>query len=222
VDSNEFADEDAAINQDNTEDQDAANLGLQDEDATQEEEQAQHAANLNVDFDIQVAQQLPPPPLPVEEEPPTEPPIEPPTPECPPGFTLNSGICQAEPSLTCENYNVYQPRTNIDENGHCIVTEYTTAVCLNEEGSQILGYYFPGNDCIDTATKQIVPNAEPACSSPNQPWHPINTATLTTERGTIECVFYTDIGPADQKCDVGTLNKESGLCEIKPGNSNRT
>ena len=102
---------------------------------------------------------------------------------CPDGFTKNKGVCEKEPTLTCENYNVYQPRTNIDENGDCIVTEYTTAVCLNEEGTQILGYYFPGNTCIDNATKRPVPNAEPACSSPTQPWHPINTATLTTERG---------------------------------------
>jgi hypothetical protein len=136
---------------------------------------------------------------------------------CPEGFTLNRGVCQADPTLTCENYNVYQPRTNIDENGDCIVTEYTTAVCLNEDGTAILGYYYSTQDCIDDATKQPIPNAEPACSSPTQPWHPINTATITTERGVIECVFYTNIGPADQKCDIGTLNEETGICEIKPG-----
>jgi hypothetical protein len=136
---------------------------------------------------------------------------------CPPGFSLNRGVCQAEPELTCENYNVYQPRTNIDENGDCILTEYTTAVCLNEDGTAILGYYYDTPYCVDNATKQPIPNAEPACSSPTQPDHPINRATLTTERGTIECVYYTNIGPAGLKCDVGTLNEETEMCEIKPG-----
>src|SRR5918992_2132775 len=46
-DNNQFGDEAAAIEQDNTEDQDAANADLQDEDATQEQEQEQDAANAN-------------------------------------------------------------------------------------------------------------------------------------------------------------------------------
>jgi hypothetical protein len=52
-DNNEFGDEDAAIDQDNEADQDAANVGLQEEDATQEQEQEQDAANTNVDSDVQ-------------------------------------------------------------------------------------------------------------------------------------------------------------------------
>ena len=85
------------------------------------------------------------------------------------------------------------------------------------------------SDCLFTALKifwfsclkkqKSLPNAEPACSSPTQPWHPINTAVLTTERGgIIECVFYTFIGPADPECNVGTLNTETEMCEVKPGN----
>ncbi len=41
-DSNEFGDDGAAIEQDNTEEQDAANLGLQDQDGVQEQDQAQN------------------------------------------------------------------------------------------------------------------------------------------------------------------------------------
>jgi hypothetical protein len=84
-----------------------------------------------------------------------------------------------------------------------------------------LGYYFPGNDCLDPATKEPIPGAEPACKDPTNPNHAINTAVLTTERGTIECVFYTNIGPADEKCDNGRLNENSGMCEVKPGRRNK-
>jgi hypothetical protein len=60
-DSNEFGDEAAAIGQDNEAEQDAANVGLQDEDATQEQEQEQDAANTNLDLDVQEGVQRPPP-----------------------------------------------------------------------------------------------------------------------------------------------------------------
>ncbi len=60
-DSNEFGDEDAAIEQDNEAEQDAANVGLQDEDATQEQDQTQDAANTNLDLDMQEGVQRPPP-----------------------------------------------------------------------------------------------------------------------------------------------------------------
>jgi Ca2+-binding RTX toxin-like protein len=79
-DSNEFGDEGATVDQDNTEDQDAANVGLQDQDGIQEQDSAQDAANRNVDVDVQegVQREQPPPP-------PTEPPEEPPGPPGPPG-----------------------------------------------------------------------------------------------------------------------------------------
>ena len=71
--SNEFAVEDAAIDQDNTEEQDDANVGLQDQDGVQEQDESQDAANTNVDSDVQVGEQLPPTPEPEPEPlPPTE------------------------------------------------------------------------------------------------------------------------------------------------------
>ena len=75
---------------------------------------------------------------------------------CPEGYDLNRGVCQAEPTLTCENYNVAQERVGIDNDGDCILTEYVGAVCLNEDGTEILGHYLPSNTCIDQATKQPV------------------------------------------------------------------
>jgi hypothetical protein len=47
------------VDQDNTAEQDIANVGLQDQDTTQKEDQVQDAANTNVDFDILEGEQSP-------------------------------------------------------------------------------------------------------------------------------------------------------------------
>jgi hypothetical protein len=145
---------------------------------------------------------------------------------CPEGFTLNRGVCQAEPTLTCENYNVYQPRTHIDENGHCIVRETTLPVCVYDEetGRIIEDYSYFYMSCYVAGTEQNIQltDSEPKCEYSFRPEHPINDSTLEyTERGEAICVFYTDIGPAAPQCDAGILNTESGMCEVKPGNRNR-
>jgi hypothetical protein len=86
---NEFGDDITIVDEDNLAEQDAINVGVQEQEAEQELEQDQDAANLNVDSDVQVGEQVErqPPPTPEEEpEPPTEePPTEPPgTPPPPP------------------------------------------------------------------------------------------------------------------------------------------
>jgi hypothetical protein len=85
--------DDQNVNQANTAEQDDANLGLQDQDATQEGESAQDATNTNVDRDVQVGvqrEQQTPPTQSREEPPTTEPPGTPgkpgePGPTEPPG-----------------------------------------------------------------------------------------------------------------------------------------
>jgi hypothetical protein len=73
-DNNQFGDEDAAIDQDNTEDQDDANVGLQDQDEVQEQDEAQDAANTNFDLDVQEGvQQEFPLPTPTPTQPPGQP-----------------------------------------------------------------------------------------------------------------------------------------------------
>ena len=67
----------AVVDQDNTAEQDAANLDLQDQIGTQEEELAQDATNTNVDSDVLKGEQSP------LTEPPTRP-EEPPRPPTPP------------------------------------------------------------------------------------------------------------------------------------------
>src|ERR687893_2333965 len=60
---NVFGDDIAVIDQENIAEQNAANIGIQEQDLTQTIDQIQQAANLNVDFDVQVGVQQPPPPL---------------------------------------------------------------------------------------------------------------------------------------------------------------
>jgi hypothetical protein len=67
VDSNEFGNEGAAIDQDNTADQGGANLGLQDEDAAQDQDTQQDATQDDLEVQVgdsvqQQSQQPPPPP----------------------------------------------------------------------------------------------------------------------------------------------------------------
>jgi hypothetical protein len=94
---NDFGDDITAIGQDNEADQDAANLGLQDQEATQELEQEQDAANLNVDSDVQLGEQI-------EQQPPLPPEEEPPGPQCPSGFTFNAdtGLCEGTETAPLE------------------------------------------------------------------------------------------------------------------------
>ena len=97
----------------------------------------------------------------------------------PEGFQLNRGVCRAEATLTCENYNVEQSWTHIDENGHCIVRESTIPVCVyDEETGQILEYYdYFYMSCREAGTGTLT-DSEPKCEYPFQPEHPINDSTL--------------------------------------------
>ena len=55
---NEFGDDDTIVDQDNLAEQDAVNVGLQDQDLTQTIDQVQDATNLNFDFDFQYGFQV--------------------------------------------------------------------------------------------------------------------------------------------------------------------
>jgi hypothetical protein len=55
---NTFGDDVAIVDQDNIADQDAANVGIQDQDLTQTIDQIQDAANVNIDFDFQYGLQI--------------------------------------------------------------------------------------------------------------------------------------------------------------------
>ena len=110
-DNNQFGDEAAAIEQDNAEDQEDANVGAQNQDEVQEQDAAQDAANTNFDLDVQegIQQELPPPT-------PTEPPTEPEPVFC---FVSDAGavLCfdtleeceQADPVIDCERFEEPPP-----------------------------------------------------------------------------------------------------------------
>jgi hypothetical protein len=124
---NTFGDDVAIVDQDNVANQDAANIGIQEQDLTQTIDQVQDAANLNVDFDVQVGIQQPPPPPPTQPPGPAEPPApepaepEPPAPEpaepqCPSGFTFNPDTGQCEQfqtaSPSCPSGFTFNPDTD--------------------------------------------------------------------------------------------------------------
>src|SRR5919106_6278544 len=64
------------LDQQNTAEQDTANVGVQGQDSVQEQDSTQDASNTNLDSDVQIGGQLPPPLAPTPEPPvPSEPPI---------------------------------------------------------------------------------------------------------------------------------------------------
>jgi hypothetical protein len=140
---------------------------------------------------------------------------------CPEGFTLNRGVCETEPTLTCENYNIHfdLSRVHMDENGQCIYEQWWAPTCVYDPitGRLIEDYSYAYMSCRDMATNTLT-DTEPKCEYTAEPDHPINDAVLRyTERGEANCVTYEEIGPADPKCDVGTLNPQTGMCEVRPG-----
>jgi hypothetical protein len=102
---NEFGDDVPVIDQDNTADQDALNVGIQTQD--QDQDLTQEAAN--IDVDVQEAEQVQQPPgLPGPE----------PTPQCPPGFAPENGQCRST-----ETAEPICPPGFAPENGQCRSTE---------------------------------------------------------------------------------------------------
>ena len=135
---NEFGDDVAIIDQENIAEQNAANIGIQEQDLTQTIDQIQEAANLNVDLDVQVGIQRPPP-LPPGAEPgppgaeeltcPSGFTFNPDTgqceqfqtaaPSCPSGFTFNPGTDQCVGTQTVIRDPECPPGTNLDILGRC-------------------------------------------------------------------------------------------------------
>jgi hypothetical protein len=55
---NEFGDDDTIVDEDNLADQNAVNVGVQEQEATQDIDQVQDATNFNFDFDFQYGFQV--------------------------------------------------------------------------------------------------------------------------------------------------------------------
>jgi hypothetical protein len=132
---------------------------------------------------------------------------------CPEGFSLNRGVCQAEPEASCD-FLVEQgygaPRIKLtDDNKQCSISHAQYPLC--EEG-----YYDSWHDqCEDPVgydTTFATENQNIYCPNGEDP------EFLGTE---LVCIIGYDYVPAELECDVGELNEDSGMCEVKPGRRNR-
>ena len=122
---------------------------------------------------------------------------------CPEGFQLNRGVCQAEPTLTCEPYG-YPPHKIRVVDGQCELIENASPGCVE-------GYYDIFTDrCEINGTNDPSPNQEMHCGQYTElGW------TLQRFDNRWQCIGYTYL-PVFEQCTTGTLNTETGMCEIKP------
>lgn len=147
---------------------------------------------------------------------------------CPPGFELKRGICQAEPTpapLGCEE------GYELVDGDICRTLEPTRfhqAFC--PDGSSLGSYTHPElgfiSSCLLLGSSSPFEDndiADPTCDTlfvaENEVVELQNYERPNFRHETI-CAFYEVVEPVPQgepTCDIGTLNEESALCEIKPG-----
>ena len=113
---------------------------------------------------------------------------------CPEGFELNRGVCQAAPTVT-----EIPAECPVSRVGGFQVVKISEELCVSESS--------PSSTAFATACQEA-------------------GGILQTEGvGTsmMNCLFRLPPGETVTECEVGILNEELGLCEIKPGNrgSNR-
>ena len=127
---------------------------------------------------------------------------------CPSGFQLNKRVCQAEPTIpTCEPYGFRPVTIELTEDGQCKHLVNATPECVDPNA-----YYEIFNDrCEINGTDDPSPNQEMSCD-----FYEGVGATLQEFDGYWQCIWYEYL-PAFEECAAGTLNDESGLCEVKPG-----
>jgi hypothetical protein len=149
---------------------------------------------------------------------------------CPVDFTLNRGVCQAEPTpapLDCEEgYELVDDDT-------CRTLEPTrfhSAFC--PPGSERASYTDPQYGFHDRCvligsgsppfedSETVDPTCDTLYKAPNEVVVLENYDRPVFRHETI-CAFYEVVDPVPQGnpiCDIGTLNEASGMCEVKPGN----
>jgi hypothetical protein len=130
---------------------------------------------------------------------------------CPPGFELNRGVCQAEPEYSCQfllNQGFPPARITLTDDGQCQIRHGYGPDCFTAEDS--IGYDIFDDRCETNG--QLV-----EASLPEDLWCR-GDDTVQRIDNVWQCVFYEFVPAQPEECDVGTLNDESGLCEIKPGN----
>jgi hypothetical protein len=132
---------------------------------------------------------------------------------CPEGFSLNRGVCQAEPELSCQYLldQGYPPIriSSTDDGQQCRIAHYSLPLC--EEGF----YDWWHNQCEDPV------GFDANFPTENQDIYCEDDKDLEFVDVDWVCVTY-EIVPAEasEECDVGEFNEKSGMCETRPGNRN--
>jgi hypothetical protein len=137
---------------------------------------------------------------------PVEKPVQPPgeklATQCPDGFTYNrdSRLCEDEPTLQCA-----EGLEETSDGSACILTETQTPRCPS-------GTHFDGNtQCLNDHNNEPS-TTSPTCTSEGY--------TLQTLDGRLQCVKTSIVPATEPTCETGTLNEDTGKCEIKPTKGN--
>jgi hypothetical protein len=136
---------------------------------------------------------------------------------CPEGFHIERGTCVGEPTLKCES-DIYPPERISLIDGECLLLDHATAGCISPDGEPVTYDIF--DDRCENSTGQLAPNAVLTCGQ-----YEALGWKLQRIDNSWQCVGYTSLGIEPTPiCDTPgtTLNEQTGLCEIKPGNNNKT
>ena len=130
---------------------------------------------------------------------------------CPEGFSLNRGVCQAEPELSCQYLldQGYPPIriSSTDDGQQCRIAHYSLPLC--EEGF----YDWWHNQCEDPV------GFDANFPTENQDIYCEDDKDLEFVDVDWVCVTY-EIVPAEASEECGEFNEESEMCETRPGNRN--
>jgi hypothetical protein len=132
---------------------------------------------------------------------------------CPSGFELNPGVCQAEPTLACDEDAGFQLTEHPNLGLVCYKAETAEPRCVDVFGN--VGGYDPFRGLCLTALGNPS-NVNPDCNYlEGQGWRFGGLEGMNT----FMCVRELFDEPTPE-CDPGELNEESGLCEVRLGRNN--
>ncbi len=133
---------------------------------------------------------------------------------CPSGFTLNKGVCQADPTYAC-------PEVPNQDTAHvvgnkCFYSESASPACRPTSATDMTQYYYDifTDKCLIAGTKDPAP---PGAEEMYCGQYEALGWTLQRFHNRWQCVHETSVD-AVPTCTTGILNSDTGKCEVKPGN----
>lgn len=130
---------------------------------------------------------------------------------CPEGTTLNRGVCVSEPSLVCNEEAGFVLKEVENFGLQCVLVETEEPICIDPFGNE--GAFDPVRGLCLTALGNPS-NVSPQCR--DVPDSVFDFRLTQSEELGWHCERVVRETPT-QECTIGTLNRATGLCEIKPG-----